>query len=94
MTTFRIDTDELDRAVVALAAMAALSEKLLSEVDSLAAIASAEWSGEANEQFLALKAEWAQGAQLMSEGIQTIHRAATVSHSNYSAVAAAARRVW
>ncbi|MDP9026970.1 MAG: WXG100 family type VII secretion target [Actinomycetota bacterium] len=94
MTKFQIDTDELDRTAVALAAMAALSERLLTEVDSLAASVSTEWSGEANEQFLALKAEWAQGAKLMSDGIHTIHRAATTSHTNYQAVADAARRVW
>ena len=94
MTRFKIDTDELDRTVTALAAMAALSEKLLTEVDALAASVSAEWSGEANAQFLALKAEWAQGAGLMSAGIQTIHLAATTSHTNYQAAADAARRVW
>jgi WXG100 family type VII secretion target len=94
MTRFRVDTDELDRAVAAFAAMAALSEKLLTEVDSLAAAASAEWSGEANAQFLALKAEWAQGARLMSEGIQTIHGAATASNQNYLTISAAAARLW
>ncbi len=94
MTRFRVDTDELDRAVAVFAAMAALSERLLTEVDSLAAAASAEWSGEANDQFLALKAEWAQGARLMSEGIQTIHRAATASNGNYQTISAAAGRLW
>ncbi len=94
MTRFQVDTDELDRAVAAFAAMAALSEKLLTEVDALAAAASAEWSGEANSQFTALKAEWAQGAKLMSEGIQTIHQAATASHGNYVQSSAAASRLW
>ncbi|MEO6116199.1 MAG: WXG100 family type VII secretion target [Pseudolysinimonas sp.] len=94
MTRFQIDTDHLEHAVASLAAMATLCEKLLTEVDSLAASASAEWSGEANEQFLALKAEWAAGAQLMSQGIQVIHQAATTSHTNYQASADAARRIW
>ena len=94
MTRFQVDTDELDRAVAAIAAMAALSEKLLTEVDALAAGVSAEWSGEANAQFGALKAEWAEGAKLMSDGIQTIHRAATMSNGNYLTVAAAAARLW
>lgn len=94
MTRFQVDTDELDRALAAIAAMAALSEKLLTEIDALAAGVSAEWSGEANAQFGALKAEWAEGAKLMSEGIQTIHRAATMSNENYLTVAAAAARLW
>lgn len=94
MTRFTVDTDDLDSAVSSLAAMAVLAEKLLTEVDALAAAASAAWSGDANEQFLARKAEWADGARLMSEGIQVIHQAATTSHANYAAVADAARRVW
>jgi WXG100 family type VII secretion target len=94
VTRFTVDTDELDSTVTSLAAMATLAERLLTEVDALAAAASTDWSGEANEQFLALKAEWAQGAQLMSDGIQVIHQATTTSHANYQAVADAARRVW
>ncbi len=94
MTRFQVDTDELDRAVAAFAAMAALSEKLLTEVDALAAAASAEWSGAANEQFVALKAEWAQGATLMSEGIKTIHGATTAANANYQQISAAAGRLW
>jgi WXG100 family type VII secretion target len=94
MTRFQVDTDELDRSAASLAAMAALCERLLTEVDALAATVSADWTGEANEQFLALKAEWADGAKLMSEGIQVIHTAATASNANYLAIADAARRIW
>jgi len=94
MTRFMVDTDELDRATASLASMAALCERLLTEVDALAAAASADWTGEANAQFLALKAEWAQGAQLMSQGIATIHQATTASHANYLAGSAAAGRLW
>ena len=94
MTRFTVDTDELDRSAASLAALAALCERLLTEVDALAATVSADWTGEANEQFLALKAEWAEGARLMSDGIQVIHTAATTSNANYRAVADAARRIW
>ena len=94
MTRFRVETGHVDSTVVALAAMATLCERLLGEVDSIAATVSTEWSGDANAQFLALKAEWAQGARLMSEGIQVVHQAASVSNANYQAVADAARRVW
>jgi WXG100 family type VII secretion target len=94
MTRFRVDTDELDRAAAALASMAALSEKLLTEVEALAQTVSADWTGEAREGFLALKAEWADGAQLMAEGIRTIHQATATSHANYRAGADAARRIW
>jgi uncharacterized protein YukE len=94
VTRFRVETEQVDSTVVSLAAMAALCEKLLAEVDSLAASVSTQWSGEANAQFLALKTEWAQGARLMSEGIQVIHQAASVSNATYQAVADAARRVW
>lgn len=94
MTRFRVETDQIDSTIVSLAAMATLCEKLLTEVDAIAATVSAEWSGEANAEFLALKAEWVQGAHLMSEGIQVIHRAASVSNDNYQAAADATRRVW
>lgn len=94
MTRFHINTDDLEVTVAALSSMATLCERLLAEVDSLAVSASAEWTGEANEQFLALKAAWADGARVMSEGVQVIHQAATESNANYLAVAEAAARVW
>ncbi len=74
MTRFHIDTDDLGATVTALESMAALCDRLLADVDALAADASAEWTGEANEQFLALKAEWAEGARQMSQGVQVITR--------------------
>lgn len=94
MTRFAVDTDELESAAGSLAAMAALCERLLSDVDALAATVSADWTGEANQQFLALQTEWAEGAQLMSAGIQVIHQAAAVSHANYQAGVDAASRIW
>lgn len=94
MTRFQVETDDLDYAVSALASMSALCAEVLSAVDSLAASASAEWSGEANAQFLALKAEWSDGARQMSEGLRVIHEAATTSHANYLASVDAAARVW
>lgn len=94
MTRFQVDTEELERAIARLAAMGELCERLLTEVDALAGGVSADWSGEANRQFSALKTEWAQGARMMSEGIAAIHRAATTAHANYSEATAAAQRVW
>jgi WXG100 family type VII secretion target len=94
MTRFTVDTDELDRTTASLAALAALCERLLTDVDALAATVSADWTGEANAQFLALKSEWAQGARLMSDGIQVIHRATTTSNANYQAITDAAGRMW
>ncbi|MEO7122487.1 MAG: WXG100 family type VII secretion target [Lacisediminihabitans sp.] len=94
MTRFQVETDEVDSVVSALASMSALCDEVLSAVDSLAAAASVGWSGEANAQFLALKAEWADGARQMAEGIRVIHTATSVSNTNYLASAAAAARVW
>jgi WXG100 family type VII secretion target len=94
MTRFKVDTDELERVSARLAAKAALCDTLLTEVEALAATASAQWSGEANDQFLALKAEWAAGARQMAEGIQTIHAATTASTANYHAITDAAKRIW
>jgi len=94
MTHFKVDTDELERLSARLAAMATLCDTLLTEVDALAASASATWSGEANDQFLALKTEWAAGARQMAEGIQAVHAATTTSTANYHAVTDAAKRIW
>jgi hypothetical protein len=94
MTRFKVETDDLDYAVSALASMSALCDEVLSAVDGLAASASADWSGEANAQFLALKAEWAEGARQMTEGLRLIHAAASTSHANYLASVDAAARVW
>jgi ESAT-6 family protein len=94
MTKFKVETDDLDLAVTALASMSALCDEVLAAVDGLAAAASAEWSGEANAQFLALKAEWADGARQMTEGLRLIHTAATTSHVNYLASVDAVAKVW
>jgi hypothetical protein len=48
MTRFKVDTDELERVSARLAAMATLCDSLLTEVEALAASASAQWSGEAD----------------------------------------------
>ncbi len=94
MTRFQVETDDLDQAIDALASMAALCGRLLAEIDAVAATVSADWSGEANSQFEALKTEWAAGAQLMNQGIQTIHTASSTSNANYQAAIAAAAKAW
>lgn len=94
MTRFTVDTDEIERVAASLEAMLALSQRLLAEVDALAATVSTQWSGQANSRFLALHAEWADGARLMTTGITTIHHATTTAHTNYRTATDTTHDLW
>lgn len=94
MTRFTIVMAELEAAATTVDQMALFCTDLLELVEQLAATVSGEWTGDANARFLALKADWAQGASTMGEGARLIHIAATTSSENYRAAAAAATKLW
>ncbi|MGX9670660.1 WXG100 family type VII secretion target [Mycobacterium sp. HM-7] len=79
-----VNLGELDRFIGQLAAF---SRDIDAKVDSLASHIDglhAQWHGTAAQAHAKAHAEWAQGAQLMSDGIRRLEEASANAHSAFT----------
>lgn len=94
MTRYRVESAALARVVTELDELTAFAKQIVADVDRAAAAVSAQWTGQANQQYLDAHAEWAAGAQQMTDAAAAIHERAATAAANYDALANHLRAMW
>ncbi|WP_052493154.1 WXG100 family type VII secretion target [Rhodococcus sp. MEB064] len=83
MSGYRADLAELDSVVARLAHMVATTRSALAEVTTR--VDALPWDGAAADAHRAVHAAWASNARDMTEGVESMRRAAQRAHSSYTA---------
>lgn len=94
MARYRVESAALSRVVDELDELTAFAKQIIAEVDQTAAAVSADWTGQANQQYLDAHAEWVTGAQQMADAAAAIHERAATAAANYDALANHLRAMW
>jgi uncharacterized protein YukE len=94
MARYRVESAALSRIVNELEELTAFANEIIAGVEQTAASVSAEWTGQANQQYLAAHAEWVAGAQQMTDAAAAVHQRAATAAANYDALASHLRAMW
>jgi WXG100 family type VII secretion target len=94
VTAFAVSLEALADVVERLAAFDRSVETALGELDARIARLHATWTGAAADEQRAAHGRWSAGARDMREAVVALRRIASTAHGNYSAAAAANRRMW
>jgi uncharacterized protein YukE len=94
MARHEVNSEAISDLIAQLNSVTEFSNQLISQIETVKASVSAEWTGEANLQYQALHAEWLDGARKMANGAHQITTRATISAANYSEVADHVKGLW
>ena len=94
MTTYRVDAAAIARIVAELDDLTAFAKQIIADVEQTASTVSGDWTGQANQQYLAAHAEWVAGANQMTDAAAAIHQRTATAAANYITAADDLRRIW
>jgi WXG100 family type VII secretion target len=89
-----VNLDALDRLVDGLEAFNTQVGAQLSALEQRMSSLHGQWQGDGAEAHARAQAEWAHGAQLMSEGVTRLHAASAAAHSAFHATVQANRALF
>lgn len=85
----KVNLGSLDQMITELAGFDAEIEQQIAALESRVASLYTRWEGDAAAKHAQAQAEWAKGAQLLSDGIKGLHRASAAAHRSFQETIAA-----
>jgi len=94
MTRMAVDLVRLDGLIDRMAAVHAQLGRVRDDVEAQLRRLAPSWAGAAASAEQEAEAEWRAGFAEVAEALGDLHSIAVTAHANYSAAAAANRRMW
>lgn len=85
----KVNLGSLDQIIAELAGFDTETEQQIAALESRVASLHTRWEGDAAAKHSRAQAEWAKGAQLLSEGMKGLHRASAEAHRSFQETIAA-----
>lgn len=85
----KVNLGSLDQMIAELASFDTEIEQQIAALESRVASLHTRWEGDGATKHAQAQAEWAKGAQLLSDGIKGLHHASAAAHRNFQETVAA-----
>ncbi|TDP42818.1 WXG100 family type VII secretion target [Nocardia ignorata] len=92
--SYRVNLQQLDDAITAMATFGSEVDAHLSEVDTLVAALHLDWSSSAAEAQRAAHDKWMAGAGEMRENLDELREVAKRAHTSYTTATQTNREMW